>query len=155
MSRNPRHRKRVGGTATAVGAAAALGVLCAAPALGATAFTMRGTDILSPGDRPEDLLPSLFADDDVRPVDYPASIIGMDKGTKAALDNLAAAMNGVDGPIVIGGFSQGAIAVALEKQRIMALPPSNDPPPISSRLSRSATRPTRRAFCTGCQGACP
>src|ERR1700754_2644108 len=127
MSRNPRHRKRVGGTAAALGAAATVGVLCAAPALGATAFTMRGTDILSPGDRPEDLLPSLFADDDVRPVDYPASIIGMDKGTKAALDNLAAAMNGVDGPIVIGGFSQGAIAVALEKQRIMALPPEQRP----------------------------
>jgi PE-PPE domain len=127
MSRNPRHRKRVRGTAGALGAAATVSVLFAAPALGATAFTLRGTDILSPGDRPEDLVPALFADDDVRPVDYPASIIGMDKGTAEALDNLAAAMNGVDGPIVIGGFSQGAIAVALEKQRIMALPPEQRP----------------------------
>jgi hypothetical protein len=127
MSRNPRHRKRVRGTAAALGGAATVGVLFAAPALGATAFTIRGTDILSPGDRPEDLLPALFADDDVVPIDYPASVLGMDKSTAAALDNLAAAMNGVDGPIVIGGFSQGAIAVALEKQRIMALPPEQRP----------------------------
>ncbi|WNM74166.1 hydrolase [Mycobacterium Phage Nergal] len=126
MSRNQRRARRVRNTAAALGTAAVVGTLCAAPALGATAFTFRGTDILSPGDRPEVLLPSLFGDN-VVDVDYPASIVGMDKGTAAAVAALAADMKGVDGPIVIGGFSQGAIAVALAKQQIMALPPEQRP----------------------------
>lgn len=131
MSRNAPHRRHVRNTNAALGVAATVAVLCAAPALGATAFTIRGTDILSPGDRPEDLLPALFGGDDVVDIDYPASIIGMDHGVAVALDNLAAAMNGVAGPIVISGFSQGAIAVAAEKARIMALPADQRPADVT------------------------
>jgi hypothetical protein len=141
MSRNPQHRKHVRSTTAALGAAAAVSFLFAAPAFGATAFTFRGTDILSPGDRPEDLLPSLFGDDDVVDVDYPASIFGMDQNTATAVNNLAAAMKGVGGPIVIGGFSQGAIAVTLEKQAIMALPPEQRPTDVAFVLIGDPTNP--------------
>ncbi len=141
MSRSPRHRRRIRGTSAALGAAATVSVLFAAPAFGATAFTIRGTDILSPGDRPEDLLPSLFTDDDVAPIDYPASIVGMDKGVAVAVENLETAMDGVDGPIVISGFSQGAIAVAIEKQRIMALPPAQRPADVTFVTVGDPTNP--------------
>ncbi len=141
MRRNPRHHKHVRSTTAALGAAATVSFLFAAPAFGAAAFTFRGTDILSPGDRPEDLLPSLFADDEVVDVDYPASIFGMDRNTATAVDNLAAAMKGVGGPIVIGGFSQGAIAVTLEKQAIMALPPEQRPTDVTFVLIGDPTSP--------------
>src|SRR5262245_8302744 len=141
MSRNPLHRQRVRGTTAAVGAAATVSVLFAAPAFGATAFTIRGTDILSPGDRPEDLVPSLFAGDEVVPIDYPASIVGMDKGVAVAVENLETGMDGVDGPIVISGFSQGAIAVAIEKQRIMALPPEQRPADVTFVTVGDPTNP--------------
>jgi PE-PPE domain len=127
MSQNPRPRRRVRRAATGFCAAAAVGVLCAAPALGATAFTFSGTNILSPGDRPEALLPALFAGVNVVPIGYPASILGMDRGVAVGLSNLAAAMAGVEGPIVISGFSQGAIAVAAEKAHLMALAPDERP----------------------------
>ena len=127
MRRNPLPSRCFRSTTAGIGAIAAVGVLCAAPAMGTTAFTFRGTDILSPGDRPEDLLPALFAGDDVVPVDYPASIFGMDKGVATGLDNLDAAMAGVEGPVLIAGFSQGAEVAAAEKARIMALPPEDRP----------------------------
>ncbi|QJD50397.1 DNA binding protein [Mycobacterium phage MarkPhew] len=111
----------------AAAAAVALSIAAAAPAVAATAFTFRGTDILSPGDRPQDLVPSLFAGDSVHSVDYSASVVGMDKNTAQAVRNLAAAEQGVSGPIVVAGFSQGAIAVALDKQRVMALPADQRP----------------------------
>ncbi|QJD50497.1 hydrolase [Mycobacterium phage Chris] len=111
----------------AAAAAVVLSLATAAPAVAATAFTFRGTDILSPGDRPQDLVPSLFAGDVVHSVDYNAGIVGMDKNTAQAVRNLTAAEQGVSGPIVVAGFSQGAIAVARDKARVMALPADQRP----------------------------
>ncbi|QAX95636.1 DNA binding protein [Mycobacterium phage Nibb] len=115
----------------AAAAAVILSLATAAPAVAATAFTIRGTDsILSggaAGDRPQDLAPSLFVGDAVHDVEYPASTLGMDKGTATAVRNLAAAEQGVQGPIVVAGFSQGAIAIALDKARVMALPADQRP----------------------------
>ncbi|ASR85296.1 DNA binding protein [Mycobacterium phage SirPhilip] len=111
----------------ATAAAVALSIATAAPAVATTVFSIRGTDILSPGDDPTALVPSLFAGAAEHAIDYHANVVGMDRNTAQAVANLAAAEAGVDGPVVVAGFSQGAIAVALDKARVMALPEAERP----------------------------
>lgn len=124
LPRNNVHKRAVAG---ALGTAAAVSVLGAAPALAATAITVRGTDILSPGDSPEAIVPSIFAGYDVQPVDYAASPVDMDRSAREAAAAVGSAVDASDGKTIVAGFSQGAIAVAYEKQRLMALPPEQRP----------------------------
>lgn len=119
-------------TKAAAAAAVLVSIATVAPALAApTAFTFRGTDSFlaggAAGDRPEDLVPSLFAGANVVPVAYPADTLQMDRNTAQAVVNLVAAEQGVEGPIIVAGFSQGAIAVARDKQRVMSLPEAERP----------------------------
>ena len=59
--KHSRRRKTAGTLSKAAAATAAFGVVSAAPAFAASAFTVRGTDILSPGDSPETIVPGIFA----------------------------------------------------------------------------------------------
>lgn len=125
--KHSRRRKTAGTLSKAAAATAALGVVSAAPAFAASAFTVRGTDILSPGDSPETIVPGIFAGYDVAPIDYGASPLGIDRSAREAAAAVGRAVDGTDGDMIVAGFSQGAIAVAYEKQRLMALPPEQRP----------------------------
>jgi PE-PPE domain len=111
----------------ATSAALAVGIIAAGPALAATAFTVKGTETLSPGDSPEQILPGYFAGYDVVAIDYPASPVGMDSGIGQAADGLHEAIMSTEGEKVASGYSQGAIVLTYEKQRLMALPPEERP----------------------------
>lgn len=113
--------------ATAIAAAALVAVGTAAPAVGATAITVSGTRIGHAPPGPVQLLPEYFAGDTVIDVDYPAAILGMDRSIATAAAGVARAVDDTDGPLVVAGFSQGAIAVAYEKRLLMDRPPAQRP----------------------------
>lgn len=117
----------------AAGAAALTAALVTTvPALGATAFTISGTRIFHDPAYPEQVVPGQFAGYDVEHVKYPASVIGMDRGIRIAADALAARVDsavGTDEDIIVAGLSQGAIVIAYEKKRLMALSEDERPDP--------------------------
>lgn len=113
--------------ATAIAAAALVAVGTAAAASGATAITVSGTRIGHAPPGPVQLLPEYFAGDAVIDVDYPAAILGMDRSIATAAAGVARAVDETDGPLVVAGFSQGAIAVAYEKRLLMDRPPAQRP----------------------------
>lgn len=117
----------------AAGAAALTAALVTTvPALGATAFTISGTRIFNDPAYPEQVVPGEFAGYDVEHIKYPASVIGMDRGIRIAADALAARVDsavGTDEDIIVAGLSQGAIVIAYEKKRLMALSEDERPDP--------------------------
>ena len=113
--------------ATAIAAAALVAVGTAVPAAGATAITVSGTRIGHTPPGPVQLLPEYFAGDTVIDIDYPATILGMDRSIATAAAGVARAVDDTDGPLVVAGFSQGAIAVAYEKRLLMDRPPGQRP----------------------------
>ncbi len=108
-------------------------VIAAAPAEAASAFTVKGTQTDHPAPYPEQLLPKLFANDSVTRIDYPAKILGMDASIAVATAGIVnAVQNAVQegmAPVVVAGFSQGAVAVAHAKQVLMSLSPGQRPSP--------------------------
>jgi hypothetical protein len=104
-------------------------VTAAAPADAVTAFTVKGTQIDHPAPYPEQLLPKIFANDAVTRIDYPAAILGMDASIAVATAGIVNAVQNAVGPVVVAGFSQGAVAVAHAKQVLMSLPPQQRPLP--------------------------
>ena len=106
-------------------------VIAAAPAQAATAFTVKGTQTDHPAPYPEQLLPKLFANDSVTRIDYPATILGMDASIAVATAGIVNAVQNAVGPVVVAGFSQGAVAVAHAKQVLMSLPSRPSPANLS------------------------
>lgn len=104
-------------------------VIAATPAQAAVAVTVSGTRIGHAPPYPEQLLPEFFVDDVVTQVDYPASLFGMDKSISVAVTGIVDAVEATPGPVVVAGFSQGAVAVARAKQALMALPAQQRPDP--------------------------
>lgn len=117
----------------ALSAATAFAVIAATPAIASTAFTVSGTRTFHPPPYPEQLLPDHFAGDTISRIDYPAAVLGMDSSIAVAVSALRDGLLDTPGPMVLAGFSQGAIAVAYAKQAVMALPA--DLRPAAQRLS--------------------
>lgn len=113
--------------------AAALSVACAGmvigagPAQAAAAFTISGTNISHAPPYPEELLPAFFLNDAVTRIDYPAALFGMDRSIGVAVTGVIDAIDSTPGPVVVAGFSQGAVAVARAKQNLMTLPDQQRP----------------------------
>ena len=99
----------------------------------ATVFSVSGTQTFHPPPFPDQLLPGFFAGDVVDRISYPAAIFGMDSSIAIAVSGLTAGVQSTTGPTILAGYSQGAIAVAYEKKRIMALPA--DQRPAADRLT--------------------
>ena len=106
-------------------------VIAAAPAQAAAAFTVKGTQSDHPPPYPEQLLPKLFANDSVTRIDYPARVLGMDASIAVATAGIVNAVQNAVGPVVVAGFSQGAVAVAHAKQVLMSLPSRPAPANLS------------------------
>ena len=123
--------RRVAGAALSV--ALVVAVVTAAPAIGATVFTVSGTRVFHPPPYPEQLLPGLFVGDTVTRIDYPAATFGMDASIAVAVGAIMDAVGNTLGDLVAAGFSQGAIAVSYAKLSVMALPADLRPAP--DRLS--------------------
>jgi len=104
-------------------------VIAAGPASAVTAFTVKGTEVDHPAPYPEQLVPKLFAGDTVTRIDYPAKILGMDASIAVATAGIVNAVENAVGPVVVAGFSQGAVAVAHAKKELMALPAAQRPSP--------------------------
>jgi hypothetical protein len=104
-------------------------VVSAAPSQAAIAITVKGTQADHPAPYPEQLLPKVFANDSVTRIDYPAATLGMDASIAVATAGIVNAVQNAVGPVVVAGFSQGAVAVAHAKQVLMALPPQQRPLP--------------------------
>lgn len=111
----------------------AVAVVTAVHAGAVTAFTVSGTEAMHPPPHPEDLLPGYFAGVTVARIAYPASVFGMDASVAVATAGLGIGVRDSLGPVIVAGFSQGAIAVAYAKQALMALPA--DQRPAVDRLS--------------------
>lgn len=116
-----------GSLAAALAAAVLAAIVTAVPAVGLTALTVSGTETLHPPPHPEDLLPGYFAGATVSRIDYPAAIFGMDASLAVATAGIGTAVNEALGPLIVAGFSQGAIAVAYAKQALMSLPEGQRP----------------------------
>lgn len=102
-------------------------IITAAPARPATAFTVSGTQIFHLPPTPQRLLPAYFARHDVVDIAYPAAVFGMDASIAVAVATLAREVDGADGEVIVAGFSQGAIALAHEKQLLMQRAPAQRP----------------------------
>lgn len=102
-------------------------VVVAAPVQAATAFTVSGTRTTHAAPSPEQLLPTFFVGDTVTRIDYPARVLGMDASIAVAVAGITDALGVTAGPVVVAGFSQGAVAVARAKQALMALPDPQRP----------------------------
>ena len=117
-------------TVTVLSTTFAVGLITVAPppAVAATsAFTVSGTAVFHPPPYPEQLVPGYFTGDVVTNIAYPAAIFGMDASVAVAATGIRRAMEHTSGPVVIGGFSQGAIAVSYAMRAIMALPADQRP----------------------------
>lgn len=114
------------GVVAAISMAVAV-VIGAVPAQAATAFTVSGTETSHPAPYPEQLLPAFFAEDTVTRIPYPAVIFGMDDSIAVAVAGITNAIQATPGPMVVAGFSQGAVAVARAQQVLMTLPDSQRP----------------------------
>jgi hypothetical protein len=119
-------RRNVLAAAVAIPIAA---LLAAAPAWSATALTVSGTRGSEDPPFPEQLVPGYFAGDTVTRIDYPAALVGMDKSIAVAAAGIVAGIADTVGPLIVAGFSQGAIAVGYAKQELMALPLEQRPDP--------------------------
>lgn len=116
--------------ALAVAAAALLGSAVTAHGdTAATAYTVSGTRILHPPPHPEDLLPAYFIGVDVNRVEYPAALFGMDRSIAVASEVVITAVDGAAGPLIVAGFSQGAVAVTGVKRLLMERPHDERPAP--------------------------
>jgi hypothetical protein len=113
--------------ALALSVAFGAAVIGAAPADAAAAFTVSGTRSTHAPPYPEQLVPALFADDVVTQIDYPAALIGMDRSIAVAVTGIVNDVETTPAPVVVAGFSQGAVAVAAAKQALMALPAEQRP----------------------------
>ena len=111
-----------GKVAALLGALLAAAVLLAGSAAAYTVVSLSGTRILHDPPFPEELLPQYFAGATVTRIDYPAAVFGMNASIAVAATGIAHAVDAATEPITVAGFSQSAIAVAYEKQRLMALP---------------------------------
>lgn len=116
-----------------VSAALAAGLVTAAPGSAATAFTVSGTWIGHSPPYPEQLVPGYFSGDSITNIAYPAAVFGMDSSVAVAAAGLERAVESTAGQVVLGGFSQGAIAVAYAMRAVMAMPA--DQRPASDQLS--------------------
>lgn len=112
---------------------AAVVTVTAAPSAAQNAVTVSGTRTLHDPPFPEELLPSYFVDYTVTHIGYPAAVFGMDSSLAIAVGGIAEAVDTAAGALLVAGFSQGAVAVAYEKRRLMALP--IDQRPTSDRLT--------------------
>lgn len=110
-----------------VGSAAA--VITAAPAQSATAFTISGTQIFHVPPTPQRLLPAYFVGHDIVEIVYPAALFGMDSSIAVASASLAREVDDSSGDVIVAGFSQGAVALAHEKQLLMQRPADQRPAP--------------------------
>ena len=119
--------KMFGRLATAIVGAVLVALGAAAHAAGSTAITVSGTRIGHDPPGPVQLLPDYFAGFAVVDVDYPAAILGMDRSIEVAAAAVAQAVDSTGGPLVVAGFSQGAIAVAYQKKLLMGRPPEQRP----------------------------
>lgn len=117
--------------AAAAGAVAAL--LCTAVTAhgdtATTAYSVSGTRMLHSPPHPEDLLPAYFAGVDVNRVEYPAALFGMDRSIAVASEAVLAAVDSAAGPLILAGFSQGAVAVTSVKLLLMQRPQDERPAP--------------------------
>lgn len=104
-------------------------MLAAAPAWSVTALTVSGTRSDHDPPFPEQLIPAYFTGDTVTRIDYPAALVGMDKSIAVAAAGIVAGIADTVGPLVVAGFSQGAVAVGYAKQALMELPPEQRPDP--------------------------
>ncbi|MFN8070440.1 MAG: PE-PPE domain-containing protein [Mycobacterium sp.] len=121
------------GTRRAVAAAMAVAVcgvvMAAAPAQATVAITVSGTRISHAPPYPEQLVPEFFVNDAITRIDYPAALFGMDRSIAVAVSGIVDAIATTPGPVVVAGFSQGAVAVARAKQSLMTLPAQQRPDP--------------------------
>lgn len=120
-------------TVAALSTALAAGLIIAAPVSAVPAFTVSGTRTFHPPPYPEQLLPGYFTGDTVTNIVYPAALFGMDVSVAVAAAGIEQAVAHTPGPMVIGGFSQGAIAVTYAMRALMALPA--DERPAADRLT--------------------
>lgn len=111
-----------GRLAALVSAVLAALMVLAGPAGAHSVVSLSGTRVLHDPPFPEQLLPEYFAGAEVTRIDYPAAVFGMNASIKVAATGIAHAVDAAAGPITVAGFSQSAIAVAYEKQRLMSLP---------------------------------
>ena len=112
----------------ATSAALALAVIAAAPAVAGTAFTLGGTGSGIPGlssDKPWGL-PVLAGYGEVN-IHYPALPVAMDYSISQGVDTLHGQIMSTPGEKMAVGISQGALVIAYEKQRLMALSPEDRP----------------------------
>ena len=116
-------------TVAAVSTALAAGLIIAAPVSAVPAFTVSGTRTFHPPPYPEQLLPGFFTGDTVTNIVYPAALFGMDVSVAVAAAGIERAVADTAGPVVIGGFSQGAIAVTYAMRALMARPADERPAP--------------------------
>ena len=114
-------------TVAAVSTALAAGLIIAAPVSAVPAFTVSGTAVFHPPPHPEQLVPGFFTGDVVTNIAYPAAIFGMDASVAVAAAGIEQAVAQNPGPLVISGFSQGAIAVTYAMRAAMALPTGQRP----------------------------
>ena len=114
-------------TVAAVSTALAAGLIIAAPVSAVPAFTVSGTAVFHPPPHPEQLVPGFFTGDVVTNIAYPAAIFGMDASVAVAAAGIERAVAQTPGPLVISGFSQGAIAVTYAMRAVMALPTGQRP----------------------------
>lgn len=119
-------RRNVLAAAVAIPIAA---LLAAAPAWSVTALTVSGTRSDHDPPFPEQLVPGYFTGDTVTRIDYPAALVGMDKSIAVAAAGIVAGIADTVGPLIVAGFSQGAVAVGYAKQALMDLPPEQRPDP--------------------------
>ena len=107
------------------------GVAIAAP----TTFTLGGTAQLTDNGQPgppvnlSGVLGGRFADGLAVSVPFPATVVGMDYSVALGADHLVAQLQSTSGEKRALGISQGAIAVAEAKRRLMALPADQRPAP--------------------------
>jgi hypothetical protein len=107
------------------------GVAIAAP----TTFTLGGTYQLTDNGQPvpplnlSGVLGGKYDDGPAVSVAFPATVVGMDKSVALGADHLVAQLQSTSGERRALGISQGAIAVAEAKRRLMALPADQRPDP--------------------------
>ena len=105
------------------------GVAIAAP----TTFTLGGTYQLTDNGQPvpplnlSGVLGGKYGDGPAVSVAFPATVVGMDQSVALGADHLVAQIQSSSGERRALGISQGAIAVAEAKRRLMALPVDQRP----------------------------
>lgn len=109
------------------------GVAIAAP----TTFTLGGTSQLTDSGQPippvglSGVLGGKYDDGPAVSVPFPATVVDMDKSVAVGADRLVALIHSTPGEKRALGMSQGAIAVAEAKRRLMALPDDQRPAPAT------------------------